>query len=361
MPGQDDDTDKPHEPTRHKLDEARKKGEIARSTDLTTAAAYGGFLLAALTVGESAVQAVGTSLGVMIDQADTHVDLIFSGKATPVIGGLIGTIAMELVGWLVIPASLALLAVFAQHAFVFAPEKVAPKASRINPVQNAKNKYGPSGLFEFAKSFTKLLLYSFMLGWFLSYRLSEMAGAVHGDPGVVGILLAQMLVEFLMIVAVIAMAIGLIDHVWQRFDHLRRHRMSDREVKDEHKQTEGDPHMKQARRQRATQAASDRMMKDVQDADVVLVNPTHFAVALKWNRLPGSAPVCVAKGVDYIARNIRDCAIENHVPVRQDPPTARALYATTGIGQEIDPAHYRAVAAAIRFAETVRRHARAAR
>jgi len=96
----------------------------------------------------------------------------------------------------------------------------------------------------------------------------------------------------------------------------------------------------------------------VPDADVVIVNPTHYAVALKWSRAPGSAPTCVAKGVDHIALSIRELAEENGVPIRHDPPTARALYATTQIGDEIDSDHYRVVAAAIRFAETLRRRAK---
>ena len=100
-------------------------------------------------------------------------------------------------------------------------------------------------------------------------------------------------------------------------------------------------------------------MAAVPQADVVIVNPTHYAVALSWSRLPGSAPVCVAKGVDHVARAIRETAVAAGVPVRHDPPTARSLYATTDIGEEITPDHYRAVAAAIRFAEAMRRKARA--
>ena len=99
-------------------------------------------------------------------------------------------------------------------------------------------------------------------------------------------------------------------------------------------------------------------MADVPTADVIIVNPTHYAVALKWSRLPGSAPVCVAKGVDHVAHSIREVAIENSVPIRRDPPTARAIHASTDIGEEIDPSHYRAVAAAIRFAEAMRLKAR---
>lgn len=358
MAGPDDDTEKTHEPTQHKLDEARKKGEIARSADLTTAASYAGFLIAALAIGGASVQQVSTALMVLVNQSSELAELFFGGQSSTAVGGLLGAVGLGLVGWFLVPAAMAILSIIAQKGFVFAPSKLTPKATRINPIQNAKNKFGPSGLFEFGKSFSKLLLYSLLLGVFLSYRISDMAGALHGDPMIVGALLARVMIEFMFVVLLIAVGIGVIDFIWQRHDHLRKNRMSHREILDEHKQQEGDPHMKQERRQRGAQIASEQMMADVPKADVVIVNPTHYAVALKWSRKPGAAPVCVAKGVDHVAHAIRERAAENGVPIRRDPPTARAIHAGTPIGEEIDPNQYRAVAAAIRFAEAMRRKAR---
>jgi flagellar biosynthetic protein FlhB len=139
---------------------------------------------------------------------------------------------------------------------------------------------------------------------------------------------------------------------------MRKHRMSHKEMRDEHKQMEGDPHMKQERRQRAIDIAMNKMLADVPDADVVVVNPTHYAVALKWDRKRGTAPKCVAKGVDEVAAKIREIAAENGVALHSDPPTARAIHASVEVGDEIRPEHYRAVAAAIRFAEALRKKAR---
>ena len=358
MADQSDDTEKTHDPTPHKLSEARKKGDIARSADLTTAAAYGGFLLAAIAIGGTSVQKISTSMMVLIDQSSDLADLIFDGQATTAVGGLLGAIALATLGWFLIPAVTSILAVIAQRGFVFAPSKLALKASRINPIENAKNKYGLSGLFEFAKSFAKLLFYSVLLGVFLTYRMSDMAGAIHGDPKIVGALMTRVIIDFMFVVVLIAAGVGAIDYLWQHHDHIRKNRMSHKEIRDEHKQHEGDPHLKQERRQRGAQIAAEQMMADVPDADVIIVNPTHYAVALKWSRAPGSAPVCVAKGVDHIAQTIRECAMENGVPIHRDPPTARAIHGSTDIGQEIDPAQYRSVAAAIRFAEMMRRKAR---
>ncbi|WP_297772868.1 flagellar type III secretion system protein FlhB [uncultured Roseovarius sp.] len=359
MDGQEDDTEKTHEPTQHKLDEARKKGEVARSADLNTAGSYGGLLLALLLLGGTSVQTVSGSLMVLLDQPHQLANLIFKdGRASSALGGLLGQGMGGLSVLFIVPALAALLTVFAQRSFVVAPSKLEPKLSRVDPVENAKNKFGPSGLFEFAKSFSKLVLYCALLGSFLSHRLSEMAGAVHAAPAMIGAMIGQIIIEFLLITFLITLAVGVIDYLWQYFDHLRRQRMSHKEVRDEMKQNDGDPAVKQQRRRRGMEIASQQMMADVPGADVVIVNPTHFAVALKWSRAPGSAPVCVAKGVDHIALAIRKLAQEHGVPVQLDPPVARALHATTNLGEEIDPDQYAAVAVAIRFADEMRRKTR---
>ena len=171
-------------------------------------------------------------------------------------------------------------------------------------------------------------------------------------------LLGRLTIDFLLIVFLIALVLGGVDFLWQIHRHRQRHRMSRKEMLDEFKENEGDPHLKSARRQRAQEVATNQMLADVAKADVVVVNPTHYAVALRWDRSRRGAPVCVAKGVDEIAKRIRERAAENGVPIHSDPPTARALHATIEIGQEIRAEHYRAVAAAIRFADAMRKRAR---
>lgn len=150
------------------------------------------------------------------------------------------------------------------------------------------------------------------------------------------------------------MFFGAIDYLWQ-FNHFRKkNMMSRKEVRDEQKESDGDPHFKQSRMTRAREIAMTQMLKDVGDTDVVIVNPTHFAVALKWSRKPGEAPVCLAKGVDHVALKIREVAVEAGVPIFEDPPTARALYANLDLNQEIDPEFYVPVAAAIRYASEIK-------
>lgn len=130
--------------------------------------------------------------------------------------------------------------------------------------------------------------------------------------------------------------------------------MTRKELTDEAKEAEGDPHFKQKRRQKAQEIASRHMLADVAKADVIVVNPTHFAVALKWDRNKKEAPRCVAKGTDEVAGRIRELAQENGVPIHSDPPTARALFAEIKIGDQIALRHFEAVAAAIRFADSMR-------
>lgn len=355
---EDQDTEKSHEPTQRKLDEQRKKGQITKSADVSTAAAYAGLFLVLAFAGTEQVRSLGQGLMVFLDQPGQLREIVFSGSPSSALGGAMVTVVAATAGWFLAPAAAVILSLFAQRAIVFAPSKLAFKGSRINPVQNAKNKFGRSGLFEFFKSFAKLLIFSLSLALFLNARLELMIGALRAGSFQVAGLLGRLCLEFLGIVVVIASLIAVVDYMWQRSDFLRRNRMSRKEVTDESKESEGDPQMKQQRRQKAQQIALSQMMAKVPDADVVIVNPTHFAVALKWSWESGSAPICVAKGVDNVARKIREVAQESAVPVHSDPPTARALHATVEVGQEIAPEHYKAVAVAIRFAEKMRQRAR---
>ncbi|MEM8690483.1 MAG: flagellar type III secretion system protein FlhB [Pseudomonadota bacterium] len=355
----EDAADKSFEATPQKLEKAREKGEIARSTDLQTAAAYAGFTLALLVMGAFSLKAFGSSMMTLLDQTHVFAPLVFDGGApAAVMGGLFWDTGVSTLPFFAGPALAVVLVIFAQRGFVFAPSKLEPKLSRISLIQNAKQKFGRNGWFEFAKSFIKLLVYSVFLGLFLNARLPEMVSAIMTEPRSVVVLLGQLCIAFLFVVVLVAAVIGGIDAVWQHQEHLRKNRMSRKEVTDETKDAEGDPYMKNERRNRARAIAAAQMMADVPGADVIVVNPTHYAVALKWDRQPGTAPICVAKGVNEIALRIREVAQEADVPIRSDPPTARALHGILEIGDEIHTEHYEAVAAAIRFADQMRERAK---
>ncbi|NSX54669.1 EscU/YscU/HrcU family type III secretion system export apparatus switch protein [Parasulfitobacter algicola] len=354
----EEDEDKQHEPTQKKLDDARKKGEVPRSADLTTAASYAGLLTAFMVLGAWSVQTGGTALMPFLQNADGLEQLFFSGHGVTVTAGMMWDLFTAIAPWFLVPAVFALGAIIAQRSFVVSSDKIKPKLSKISLISNAKNKFGRNGLFEFAKSFVKLIMISIILGVFLWIKLPQIIQSLSLSPGMISAVLAELCLQFLTIVLFVAGAIGVVDFFWQYHEHLRKNRMSHKELKDEAKDSEGDPHMKQERRQRGYDIAMNQMLADVPDADVIIVNPQHYAVALKWDKFQNAAPVCVAKGVDEIAARIREVANENGVPIHRDPPTARSLYATVDIGQEVPPETYEVVAAAIRFAESMRLKAR---
>lgn len=358
MSEENDGAEKSFEPTQKRLDDARLKGEVPRSADITTAAAYLGFVVMAVGFGATSLLGLSEILTILLDQSDSLSETVFEGAGAPLAGGMLFAVAGSMLPWFLIPGGLALLSELAQQSFVFAPQKLVPKASRISPISAIKNKLGLSGLVEFAKSLTKLLLYGAALSIFLVRKIDDVLGMATLSPGMVTAQLLRLTLEMVLVVLIIASALGLIDLVWQRTEYIRKHRMTRQEVIDEMKESEGDPGIRQHRRQRAVTIAMNQMLADVPAATVVVVNPTHYAVALKWDKRGTSAPICVAKGADEIAARIRVLATEHGVPIQSDPPTARALFAEVDVGQEIGRNHYRAVAAAIRFAEQIRKKVR---
>ncbi|MEL7258585.1 MAG: flagellar type III secretion system protein FlhB [Pseudomonadota bacterium] len=355
---QDEEADKSFEPTQKKLDDARKKGEIPRSTDLQAAAVYAGLTLTLLAFGADQLIQLGSGMMSILENATVLADDVFSGGAVGITGLILFDAIDHTAGLFLGPALMVVAVVAVQRGFVFAPTKLEPKLSRISILQNAKQKFGRNGLFEFAKSFTKLLVYSLVLSIFLRSNIEEIVVSIQTGPTASIRFLAELCSKFLIIVVLVAIIIGAIDYMWQHAEHLRKNRMSRKEIMDETKDAEGDPHLKQERRSRAQAIAAAQMMVDVPNADVIIVNPTHYAVALKWQREPGTAPVCVAKGVDEIAHKIREIANEAAVPIHSDPPTARAVHELVDVGEEIRAEHYQAVAAAIRFADLMREKVR---
>ncbi len=353
----EDDQDKEHEATPQKLIEARKRGDVPRSADLLMAAGIGGLLLALFSMGGWVVEKAGAAGMVLLDQAEPLSRMATSGGRMQVASFLLAFAGPPLL-LLCLPPLLVLATVAATRSYAFAPDRLMPQLSRISPVATARHKFGTEGLVEFAKSATKLCLVGWMLYLFLASRIEDIVATVYLTPGLSAVFLTRLVLEFLFILFLMALVLGGADYLWQVHLFRQRNKMSRKEVMDEFKESEGDPHLKSARRQRAQEVATNRMLTDVATADVVVVNPTHYAVALRWERTKGKAPVCVAKGVDEIALRIRERAAEHGVPIHSDPPTARAVFATVEIGQEIRIEHYRAIAAAVRFADAMRKKVR---
>lgn len=353
----EDDDDKTHEPSQKRLDDARQRGEVPKSADLSTAASYAGLLAAGLIGGVALIQGFGQAMMVLLDQADKLAPALLA-KGSALGGGLAAVTLLTTATLFLAPAAAVLLSLIAQGAVIVAPEKLAPKWSRLSPLATAKQKFGREGLFEFAKSMAKMIVVSIILCVYLSNRAPQILGSITLAPAISTAMMLHLLLEFLGLVLGVVTVFGAADYLWQRAQHLRRNRMSRKDLMDEMKESEGDPHVKMQRRQRGQDIATNRMLQDVATADVIIVNPTHYAVALKWNRQAKGAPICVAKGTDEIAMRIREKAAEAGVPLHSDPPTARAVFASVDLGQQILPEHYRAVAAAVRFSEAMRKRRR---
>ncbi|MDN5569259.1 MAG: flagellar type III secretion system protein FlhB [Paracoccus sp. (in: a-proteobacteria)] len=348
----EDADDKQFEASEQKLAQARQKGDIPRSTELNAATMYLGAFLAFTMAAGFAVRQWLAMATRALGSEDWSDDVSATARD---MGAYAGAAAVGLAALLVVTI---LLGLIATRGLIFSPEKLAPDINRINPMKNAGQKFGANGMVTFGISLGKAGLVC-AGGWFLfAGLLDRIAGmAMSGSQwtSALGAIMGQVL----MLALIVSILFTVPDILWKWFDHRRKNRMSRKEMQDEYKESEGDPHLKAARRQRAVDIAMQQMLTDVGKADVIIVNPTHYAVALQWKRGSGRAPVCVAKGTDEVAARIRAKARENNVPIWSDPPCARAIHAQVRIGDEISHDHFAAVAAAIRFAEKMRLKARA--
>lgn len=346
--------EKSHDASAQKLERARKKGELVRSQDAQTAVAYLGLAVAMALAGGWGAIYLGETLMVFLSRPGELIELARGPGAEAITGQIFARIGAAIAPLLLLPAALIVVILVAQRAIVLAPEKLLPKISRISPISNAKQKYGLTGLFEFLKSSVKLIAVGTVLSLVVWAEFDKLPGYSRIDARGIPKLLEAQFWNILTGVLIVAIIIAFIDFLWQRKTHLKKMRMTHQEMKDEARQSEGDPHMRAQRRDRAREIANNRMLHDVPKADVVITNPTHFAVALKWSRVDRAVPVCVAKGVDEMAQRIRLKAEQAGVPVHEDPPTARSIHALVEVGHPIEPDHYKAVAAAIVFADQLR-------
>ncbi len=356
MAEQPEDDSKEFDPSQQRLQKAREEGDVVRSEEVQSAAASAGFLLALLAAGGWAVSRTGEAGMAFLARSDRF--SLAGDRAGETVWPGILAMAAPSFALMVVPACAVLVWLIASRSLVAAPSKLAMKGSRISLLSNARQKFGREGLVDFAKRAVKMLAIGAVLAFYLRSQADLLFSTARLDAGQIALVLADVMIGFLLLGLVLTLAFGALDYLIQRMNFLRRNRMTRKEMTDEMKDSEGDPHFKADRRRRAQEIAGRRMLTDVPTADVVIVNPTHYAVALKWDRKKGKAPVCIAKGVDEIAARIRERAMEAGVPIRHDPPTARAIFAAVELGEEIRIEHYAAVAAAIRFADAMRKRAR---
>jgi len=345
-----DPESKTEEATPRKLEEARKKGDVAKSPDVAAAMSL---------AGATAVLLIG---GGYFSRQMAEDMLPFLAEPHAMIGGLQAGAGVEIgmrAVWAVTPFLAALmLAVIvggvggnlAQSGFLFTAEKIKPKWSAVSPLSGFKRIFGPDGIVQFIKTFLKLVAIGAVCWWVLKPHTRELENLAAMSPAMI-LPFARDLAGSLMISALIFLAFTAgADFIWQKFRFAKRMRMTKEETKEDYKQTEGDPHVKGKLRQIRMQRSRQRMMQAVPSATVVITNPTHYSVALRYEPDQGdAAPICVAKGVDAVAFRIREMAKENGVPVVENVPLARALYATVEVDEVIPREHFEAAAKVIGF------------
>jgi flagellar biosynthetic protein FlhB len=343
-----DDSQKTEDPTQRRLEQAREKGQVAKSQEVTH---WFMILAAAMLIGVFGKTFAG-------GMTDSLYKFIARPHSIRVDGsGALRELMFETFGQLglafLMPVSVILLAAFIagiiQNGFVFSTETITPKLSKLSLAKGLKRLFSTRSVVEFVKGILKITIVASVIVLLLWPEREIVFIVTSMDPiqflGALQTLAVRVLVGVLAIMTVIA---G-IDFLYQKQQHMKELRMSKQDLKDEFKQSEGDPMIKARLRQIRTERARRRMMSAVPDADVVVTNPTHYAVALKYDHEAMDAPVLVAKGADQVALRIREVAKEHDIPVVENPPIARALYDNVELDQAIPAEHYKAVAEIIGY------------
>lgn len=345
--------DKTEQPTAKRLREAREKGQVPRSRELANVAVLGaaGVALIALAPAIASGTRGWLRAALTVDPALISQPQLMPGHFARLLGGLFAVASPVIL----VALAACFISPIVMGGLRFSGQALQPKAERLSPIAGFKRMYGAEALMEFVRALLRvaliggvafLVIRSHFDEFLLMPRMS-LAEAAGTGTGVIGLALVS--------IAGALMLLALIDVPWQHMRHRRQLRMTKQEVRDEMKQTEGNPEIKGKVRQLQRQMSQQRMMDAVPDADVVVVNPTHYAVALKYRAGDMSAPVLVAKGVDEIALRIRALARDNGVTIVEAPPLARVLYAQARIDEEIPVKLYTAVAQVLSYVYRLKR------
>lgn len=342
-----EDSQRTEDATPKKLEDARKKGQVVHSREVSSWVMLLAVSIVVIALSPSLMGSMGKKLTTFIEQP--HLYRIDSTGSF--MGLQIGILDLLLpVG---VPLGLLLIAALAsgalQHGFVFSGESLKPQLDRLSPLSGFKRLFSMRSMVEFVKNVLKLAVISGAGVFAVMPEMDTIERLISLSPQATVDELAAIVTRLLIAVCAVLAAIAVLDFLYQRFQFMREMRMTREEVREEYKQTEGDPHVKARIRQLRQERARRRMMAAVPSADVVITNPTHYAVALKYDQAKMGAPMLVAKGVDLVAMRIREVAKENEVPIIENPPLARALHAGVELDQEIPTEHYRAVAEIIGY------------
>jgi flagellar biosynthetic protein FlhB len=341
--------DATEKPTPKRRAEARERGQVPRSQDIGSSAIFIAIVVA-LHLGFMA--AVGASLQAF------QITILAAGSRAPLTFGTIGGLFaralqpyISLVALAFLSAlTIAILANVLQFGFLFAPKLLAPNFGKLNPLAGLKRIFfSPQTLVQLAKQLLKLTVV-IVISWMgIRGNIPALYALAHASPHDLLTTIEGIIYGIGIRVGIFLLLLGIVDYAWERRRLEQSLKMTKTEVKDEQRQSEGNPEARAALRQRARAMARKRMMAAVPKATVVVTNPTHFACALEWDELNMDAPVLTAKGADLIARRIRELAVEHNIPIVENPPLARTLYAKVELDSPVPADLYAAVAQVIAF------------
>ncbi len=343
----DESASKTEEPTPKKLADARKKGDVAKSMDIPQLASLAGAFGVMAIGGGWFLRDMAMHLLPFVAHPD---EIELSGHGAMEVATQAGLAAAPLTVTVLAAAGVAGgVGYLMQTGFMLTGEKLKPEAKKISPLEGFKRIFGVEGLVQFLKSVLKIGVTGWVAWLVLRPRAADLSALASMEPAAMLPLSADLTrTLFYAVMTFLALTAGL-DWFWQRQRFTQRMRMSREELKEEYKQSDGDPHVKAKQKQIRAERSRRRMMQNVPNATVVIMNPTHYAVALRYEAGQTAAPECVAKGVDDLALRIRALAEDSGVAVIEDPPLARALYAAVDVDQQIPEAHFEAVAKIIGF------------
>ena len=339
--------DKTEEPTAQKLKKAREDGQVARSTELPAAVIVIGAFMVIMLTGGWLITRLSTvfAQGFVFDR-----QLIEKPLLLPAHFGEHMLSAFVIVLPIIAFTMLAAIAASGMTGgYLFSLKAVMPKGSKLNPISGLKRIFGTHALVELGKAILKFVLVAGVLWWSLMSNMDALVkvGRMGLEPALSSA--GSMIMQSALWVALSLAVIAMIDVPWQKHSFTKRMRMTKQEVKDEHKQMEGSPEVKAQIRRRQREMANSRMMDRVKDADVVITNPEHFAVALEYDPTGDGAPIMVAKGSDHMAALIRAEAQAHGIHLFEAAPLARAIYFTTEVEQQVPEDLYHAVAQVIAY------------
>lgn len=346
----DEGGEKTEEPTAKKKSDARGEGNVAKSMEITTATSFIVMFYALKFLGSYMYEKISNvmeySFSMIATTKEGIIEADFISKFVPY---MFGQILLIIAPLLAIAVVIGLITNLLQVGWKITTKPLRPKFSKLNPISGFKRLFSVSKLFELLKSIVKIVLISVIMYMLLKDEINSITMLLDMELLQAIAYIGDLVVKIGTTVGMYFIFVAAADFFYQKFKHKKDLKMTKQEVKDEYKNAEGDPQVKGKIKQKMREVSMRRMMQQVPQADVIITNPTHYAVALKYDKQKSSAPMVIAKGEDFLAKKIKEIAKQNNVEIVENKHLARTLYATVDIGKEIPPELYQAVAEVLAF------------